>query len=51
VLSLGVLGQEPSTLGFAADGSWSKFVLTEEASPGVASSKQPALAVAEVVTA
>jgi hypothetical protein len=51
VLSLGVLGQAPATRGFAADGSWSAFVLTEEASPGVASSKQPPLAVAQVVTA
>jgi Anti-sigma-K factor rskA len=51
VLSLGVLGQDPATRGFAADGSWSSFVLTEEASPGVASSKQPAFAVAKVVTA
>ncbi len=51
VLSLGVLGQDPTTRGFAADGSWSAFVLTEEASPGVASSKQPAFAVAKVVTA
>jgi hypothetical protein len=50
VLSLGVLGQNPATRGFAADGSWSAFVLTEEASPGVASSKQPAFAVAKVVT-
>jgi anti-sigma factor RsiW len=51
VLSLGVLGQAPSTRGFVADGSWSAFLLTEEASPGVASSKQPAFAVAKVVTA
>jgi hypothetical protein len=51
VLSLGVLGQDPTTRGFAADGSWSAFVLTEEASPGVASSKQPAFAIAKVITA
>lgn len=50
VLSLGVLGQKPTTQGFSADGTWSAFVLTEEASPGVASSKNPALAVAKVVS-
>ncbi len=51
VLSLGVLGQKPETQAFIADGTWSAFVLTEEASPGVVSSKNPALAVAKVVTA
>jgi Anti-sigma-K factor rskA len=51
VLSLGVLGQRPATQGFSADGTWSAFVVTEEASPGVASSKNPAFAVAKVVTA
>ena len=48
VLSLGILGSEPRTLEFAAHDRWTKFVLTEEVSPGVASSKQPALAVGDV---
>lgn len=48
VLSLGVLGSAPSTLEFAAHENWTKFVLTEELSPGVSSSKQPAFAVGEV---
>ena len=50
VLSLGVLGRRPATQGFSADGSWSAFVVTEEASPGVASSTKPALAVGKVLT-
>ncbi len=50
VLSLGVLGRKPATQGFSADGSWSAFVVTEEASPGVASSTNPALAVGKVLT-
>lgn len=50
VLSLGVLGRKPATQGFSADGTWSAFVVTEEASPGVASSTNPALAVGKVLT-
>jgi hypothetical protein len=50
ILSLGVFGTKPSTLEFAAHEQWNQFVLTEEQSPGVASSKQPALAVGNVRT-
>lgn len=45
VLSLGVLGPNPTTSSFAANGKWDAFVLTEELAPGVPSSSQPALAV------
>jgi Anti-sigma-K factor rskA len=48
VLSLGVLGSSPSTLEFAAHETWTKFVLTDELSPGVASSLQPAFAAGDV---
>jgi hypothetical protein len=48
VLSLGVFGSAPKTLEFAAHERWTKFVLTEELSPGVPTSSQPAFAVGEV---
>ncbi len=48
VLSLGVFGSAPKTLEFAAHERWTKFVLTEEQSPGVPTSSQPAFAVGEV---
>jgi Anti-sigma-K factor rskA len=48
VLSLGVFGSAPKTLEFAAHQRWTKFVLTEEQSPGVPTSSQPAFAVGEV---
>ena len=50
VLSLGVLGSSPSTLEFAAHERWTKFVLTDELSPGVASSTRPAYAAGDVRT-
>lgn len=48
VLSLGVFGSAPKTLEFAAHERWTKFVLTEEKSPGVPTSSQPAMAVGDV---
>ena len=48
VLSLGVFGAAPKTLEFAAHERWTKFVLTEEKSPGVPTSSQPAMAVGDV---
>ena len=48
VLSLGIFGSAPKTLEFAAHEQWTKFVLTEEQSPGVPTSSQPAVAVGEV---
>jgi anti-sigma factor RsiW len=53
VLSLGVFGQHPDSVAFAADStdSWQTFVLTDEQSPGVVSSKQPAIAAGNVEAA
>jgi hypothetical protein len=48
VLSLGVLGPNPTTVPIAANGSWTKLVLTAETYPGVATSTQPAVAVGDV---
>ena len=48
VLSLGVFGAAPKTLEFAAHEHWTKFVLTEEQSPGVPTSSQPAMAAGDV---
>lgn len=44
VLSLGVMGNSNQPIALAARGSWSKLVLTEESSPGVVVSTQPAVA-------
>ena len=44
VLSLGVMGDSTRPIPLAARGSWSKLVLTEESSPGVVVSAQPAVA-------
>ena len=44
VLSLGVMGESDRPIPLAARGTWSKLVLTEEVSPGVVSSAQPAVA-------
>ena len=46
VLSLGVMGRAPKAMPFAADEQWSQLVLTDEASPGVVTSKATATAVA-----
>jgi hypothetical protein len=51
VLSLGVFGRSAKSTPFAANERWSKFVITDELSPGVASSKQPAFAVGDVESA
>ena len=50
VLSLGVFGQNPESVAFAADSTdpWQTFVLTDEQSPGVVSSTQPAIAAGNV---
>ena len=50
VLSLGVLGQHPTEVAFAGNGGWDRFVLTQEMTPGVTSSTQPAFAVGTVVS-
>jgi hypothetical protein len=53
VLSLGVFGQHPESVAFAADSSdpWQTFALTDEQSPGVVTSKQPAIAAGNVEAA
>ena len=53
VLSLGVFGQHPESVAFAADSTdpWQTFVLTDEQSPGVVSSNQPAIAAGDVEAA
>ncbi len=49
VLSLGVLGREPTLAPFSAAGAYDRLVLTVERGPGVVSSTQSATAVAEVI--
>lgn len=44
VLSLGVMSDSDRPIPLAAKGTWSKLVLTEESSPGVVTSAQPAVA-------
>ena len=53
VLSLGVFGQHPESVAFAADSTdpWQTFVLTDEQSPGVVTSNQPAIAAGNVEAA
>ena len=53
VLSLGVFGQHPESVAFAADSSdpWQTFALTDEQSPGVVTSRQPAIAAGNVEAA
>jgi hypothetical protein len=53
VLSLGVFGQHPESVAFAADSNdpWQTFALTDEQSPGVVTSKQPAVAAGNVEAA
>jgi hypothetical protein len=53
VLSLGVFGQHPESVAFAADSSdpWQTFALTDEQGPGVVTSKQPAIAAGNVEAA
>jgi hypothetical protein len=53
VLSLGVFGQHPESVAFAADSTdpWQTFALTEEQSPGVVTSKQQAIAAGNVEAA
>jgi hypothetical protein len=53
VLSLGVFGQHPESVAFAADSSdpWQTFALTDEQSPGVVTSKQQAIAAGNVESA
>jgi hypothetical protein len=53
VLSLGVFGQHPESVAFAADSAdpWQTFALTDERSPGVVTSKQPAVAAGNVEAA
>jgi Anti-sigma-K factor rskA len=50
VLSLGVFGQHPESVAFAADSTdpWQTFALTDEQSPGVVTSKQQAIAAGNV---
>ncbi len=53
VLSLGVFGQHPESVAFAADSTdpWQTFALTDEQSPGVVTSKQQAVAAGNVESA
>ena len=53
VLSLGVFGQHPESVAFAADSSdpWQTFALTDEQSPGVVTSTQQAVAAGNVESA
>ena len=48
VISLGVLGPDPDVWVFEADGSVDALALTDEASPGVVASDQPAVVVGEL---
>ena len=48
VISLGVLGPDPDVWIFEADGSVDALALTDEASPGVVASDQPAVVVGEL---
>lgn len=48
IISAGVLGAEPKTVAFHADGEVKKLVITVEDEPGVVKSAQPALAAGDV---
>jgi len=44
IVSAGVMGREPTVMAFTTDAGVTQFVVTEEKSPGVARSVQPAMA-------